>query len=169
MDNSSNNKRSSLLDSNRQGSITGSIRLSQLIDETALWYEYYRIGTMYAFQLFHKQQFEQAFAEFNEFLTDPTEIICLFPTLSPNVWLSNAHKELTEFLKTRRHFAEPNDFVGVKLESALRELQLYLTDLRGAFQKLYRRSADAWLEVIHRNQIHVSLFHLSLDASRFNH
>ena len=145
--------------------MSSSSRLSQLIDDIALWNEYYRVGTMYAFQLFRKQQFEQAFAEFNEFLTDPTEIICLFPTLSPNVWLTNAHKELTEFLKTRRHFAEPNDFVGVKLENALIELQLYLTDLRGVFQKLYRRSAEAWLEVIHQTQSLIFPFYPSL--SRF--
>lgn len=143
---------------------TGSLGRSQIIDNTSLWIEYYRVGTMYAFQSFHKSQFEQAFAEFNEFLTDPTEIICLFSPLSPQIWLNSQHKELTEFLKNHRHFAEPNDFLGVRLENALRELQPYLTDLRGAFQKLYRRKPDEWLEVI-TNETRKSLQFLSLLGS----
>ncbi|CAF3581543.1 unnamed protein product [Adineta steineri] len=120
---------------------------SQNLDDTALWHEYYRVGTMYAFQLFHKQQFEQAFAEFNEYLTDPAEIIPLFPLLSSNTWLKNASNELTTFVKQHRHFSEPADFVGVKFENALRELQHYLTDLRRVFQTIFRRSPDSYLEV----------------------
>jgi len=102
---------------------------------------------MYAFQLFHKQQFEQAFAEFNEYLTDPAEIISLFGPLSANTWLTNSYNYLNVFVKQHRHFSEPNDFVGVKFESALHELQRYLTDLRGVFQRIFRRSSDTWLEV----------------------
>jgi hypothetical protein len=102
---------------------------------------------MYAFQLFHKQQFEQAFAEFNEYLTDPAEIISLFAPLAANTWLTNSYNALTEFIKQHRHFSEPNDFVGVKFENALHQLQPYLTDLRSIFQKVFRHSPDAWLEV----------------------
>ncbi|CAF1196424.1 unnamed protein product [Rotaria sordida] len=120
---------------------------NQKLTDTELWTEYYRVGTMDAFQLFHKQQFEQAFAEFNDFLTDPTEIISLFAPLSANVWLTNSYNELNEFVKQHRHFAEPNDFVGVKFENALHELQRYLTDLRRVFQTIFRRSPDSWLEV----------------------
>lgn len=156
-----------MLESSIQGGANNITRGTQMIDNVALWIEYYRVGTMYAFQLFHKQQFEQAFAEFNEFLTDPTDIICLFSQLSPQIWLSYPHKDLTEFLKNHRHFAEPNDFVGVKLEMALRELQPYLTDLRGAFQKLYRRAPDAWLEVITHKKSPQYLFLLgSIISSR---
>ena len=156
-----------MLESSIQGWTNSITRNSQIIDNAALWVEYYRVGTMYSFQIFHKQQFEQAFAEFNEFLTDPTDIICLFSQLSPQIWLSNPHKDLTGFLKTHPHFAEPNDFVGAKLETALRELQPYLTDLRGAFQKLYRRSPDAWLEVItHEKSLQ---YHFDFYPSRFNH
>ncbi|CAF1055925.1 unnamed protein product [Adineta steineri] len=120
---------------------------SQNLDETALWHEYYRVGTMYAFQLFHKRQFEQAFAEFNEYLTDPAEIISLFPLLSSNTWLKNTYNELTTFVKQHRHFSEPADFVGIKFENALRELQHYLTDLRRVFQTILRRTPDLYLEV----------------------
>jgi hypothetical protein len=102
---------------------------------------------MYAFQLFHKQQFEQSFAEFNEFLTDPAEIISLFPPLSASTWLTKSFNDLNLFIKQHRHFAEPNDFVGVKFENALHELQRFLTDLRRAFQTVLRRSPDSWLEV----------------------
>ncbi|CAF4405771.1 unnamed protein product, partial [Adineta steineri] len=115
---------------------------SQNLDETALWHEYYRVGTMYAFQLFHKRQFEQAFAEFNEYLTDPAEIISLFPLLSSNTWLKNTYNDLTTFVKQHRHFSEPADFVGIKFENALRELQHYLTDLRRVFQTILRRTPD---------------------------
>jgi hypothetical protein len=102
---------------------------------------------MYAFQLFHKQQFEQAFAEFNEYLTDPAEIISLFGPLSANIWLTNSYNDLNAFVKQHRHFSEPIDFVGVKFENALHELQRYLTDLRRVFQTVFRRSPDTWLEV----------------------
>jgi hypothetical protein len=102
---------------------------------------------MYAFQLFHKQQFEQAFAEFYESLTDPAEIISLFAPLSANTWLTNSYNDLQTFVKQHRHFAEPNDFVGVKFENALNELQRYLTDLRRVFQPVFRRSPDTLLEV----------------------
>lgn len=127
--------------------MSDSTRLSLTLNDSALWYEYYRVGTMYAFQLFHKQQFEQAFAEFNEFLTDPADIISLFQSLSANTWLTNSYNNLQAFVKQHRHFSEPTDFVGVKLENALQELQTYLTDLRGTFQTIRRRSPDAYLEV----------------------
>jgi hypothetical protein len=109
---------------------------------------------MYAFQLFHKQQFEQSFAEFNEFLTDPSEIISLFPPLSVNTWLTKSYNDLNTYVKQHRHFAEPNDFVGVKFENALHELQRYLTDLRRVFQTVYRRSPDSWLEVKQKNRFY---------------
>jgi hypothetical protein len=125
---------------------------------------------MYAFQLFHKQQFEQAFAEFNEFLTDPAEIISLFAPLSANTWTTNSYNDLYAFVKQHRHFSEPNDFVGVKFENALHELQSYLTDLRRVFQTIFRRSPDAWLEV---NKIIFLIFFLNYSfivcLFRFNH
>ena len=102
---------------------------------------------MYAFQLFHKQQFEQAFAEFNEFLTNPAEIISLFAPISENDWLGQTNNDLKAFVSQHQHFSEPNDFVGVKFENALRELQRYLTDLRRVFQTIFRRSPDSCLEV----------------------
>ena len=102
---------------------------------------------MYAFQLFHRQQFEQAFAEFNEFLTDPAEIISLCGPLSGNVWLTTPYNEFRAFVNQHRHFAEPADFVGVKFENALHELQRYLTDLRRVFQVIFRRAPNSWLEV----------------------
>jgi hypothetical protein len=129
------------LESSRQS--TDSLRQN----ETVFWSEYYRVGTMYAFQLFHKQQFEQAFAEFSEFLTDPAEIISLFAPLTANTWLTFSYNSLTEYVKQHQQFSEPADFVGTKLESALHELQRYLTDLRRAFQQVHRRSPDTWLEV----------------------
>ena len=138
-------RQSSLLESSRQSSLTDSNR--QALNETALWTEYYRVGTMYAFQLFHKQQFEQAFAEFNEFLTDPAEIVSLFSPLSASTWLTNSYNDLQTYIKRHQHFAEPTDFVGVRFESALKELQRYLTDLRRIFQTILRRSPDVWLEV----------------------
>ena len=134
-----------------------SLRQNQALNETVLWSEYYRVGTMYAFQLFHKQQFEQAFAEFNEFLTDPVEIISLFGPLSSKEWLSKSYEEFTTFIKQHQHFSEPSDFIGVKLESALRELQRYLTDLRRVFQTVFRRSPEAWLEVMKTPIIILSL------------
>jgi hypothetical protein len=118
-----------------------------MLSENTLWLEYYRVGTMYAFQLFHRQQFEQAFAEFNEFLSDPTEIISLFPSLSADVWLSKSYQEFRTFVNQHKHFSEPADFVGVKFEQGLRELQRYLTDVRRIFQTVFRRSPSAWLEV----------------------
>ena len=124
-----------------------SARQNQALNEAILWSEYYRVGTMYAFQLFHKQQFEQAFAEYNEYLTDPAEIISLFGPLTANTWLTNSYNDLTKYVKQHQHFSEPTDFVGIKFESALHELQHYLTDLRRVFQTVYRRSPDAWLEV----------------------
>jgi len=124
-----------------------SSRQSQALNEAVLWSEYYRVGTMYAFQLFHKQQFEQAFAEFNEYLTDPAEIISLFGPLTASTWLTNSYNSLTAHVKQHRHFSEPTDFVGVKFENALHELQHYLTELRRVFQPIFRRSSDAWLEV----------------------
>jgi hypothetical protein len=131
----------------RQSSMNDSSRHNQTLSDTTLWSEYYRVGTMYAFQLFHKQQFEQAFAEFNEYLTDPAEIISLFAPLTANTWLSNSYNSLIAFVKQHRHFSEPSDFVGIKFENALHELQHYLTDLRRIFQTLCRRSPDSWLEV----------------------
>jgi hypothetical protein len=115
---------------------------------------------MYAFQLFHKQQFEQAFAEFNEFLTDPAEIISLFGPLSANAWLTNSCNDLNAFIKQHRHFSEPSDFLGVKLENALDELQRYLTDSRRVFQTVYRRSSDAWLEVKNQKYLFFKYFHI---------
>lgn len=102
---------------------------------------------MYAFQLFHKQHFDQAFAEFNEFLTDPAEIVSLFSPLSANTWLLEPANQLIAFIQQHRHFSEPNDFVGIKFENALHELQRYLTDLRRVFQTVFRRAPDTWLEV----------------------
>ena len=129
----------------RQSSLFESSR--QALHETVLWTEYYRIGTMYAFQLFHRQQFEQAFTQFNEFLTDPAEIASLFSVLSANTWLTSSYNDLQTYIKRHQHFAEPTDFVGVKFESALQELQRYLTDLRRIFQTILQRSPDVWLEV----------------------
>ncbi|CAF4063246.1 unnamed protein product, partial [Rotaria magnacalcarata] len=127
--------------------IIDSVRSDEKLSETELWSEYYRVGTMYAFQLFHKQQFEQAFAEFNEFLTDPAEIISLFAPVSENDWLGQSYNDLKAFVHQHPHFSEPNDFVGVKFENALHELQRYLTDLRRVFQTVFRRSPDSYLEV----------------------
>ncbi|CAF4650581.1 unnamed protein product [Rotaria sp. Silwood1] len=147
-DEQSSNKSSANTPITRQSSVINEpTRNNQKLSDTELWTEYYRVGTMNAFQLFHKQQFEQAFAEFNDFLTDPGEIISLFAPLSANVWLTNSYNELNSFVKQHRHFAEPNDFVGVKFENALHELQRYLTDLRRVFQTVFRRSPDSWLEV----------------------
>lgn len=102
---------------------------------------------MYAFQLFHKQQFNQAFAEFKEFLTDPAEIVSLFAPLSASTWLTNSYNAFSNFIKQHRHFSEPNDFVGKKFETAVLDLQQYLTDLRRVFQTVFRRSPETWLEV----------------------
>jgi hypothetical protein len=127
--------------------LNDSSRSNQTLNETALWNEYYRVGTMYAFQSFHKQNFEQAFAEFNEFLTDPAEIISLFKPLSANTWLTNSFNSFQAYVGKYKQFSEPDDFLGVKIENALRELQRYLTDSRRVFQTMYRRSPDVWLEV----------------------
>ena len=116
---------------------------------------------MYAYQLFHKQQFEQAFAEFNEFLTDPAEIVSLFSPLSTSTWLTNSYNDLRTFVDQHRHFSEPNDFVGVRFENALHELQRYLTDLRRVFQTVFRRSPDSFLEV-NLNQIILSMLFFSI-------
>ncbi|UJR36280.1 hypothetical protein I4U23_029010 [Adineta vaga] len=131
----------------REGPKNESRQNNQNLSEIDLWNEYYRVGTMYAFQLFHKQQFDRAFAEFKEFLTDPAEIISLFTTLSANIWLTNSYNEFNTFVKQHQHFSEPNDFIGQKLENAVRELQKYLTESRRIFQTIFRRSPDAWLEV----------------------
>lgn len=135
-----------------------SYRPNQQLSEAELWIEYYRVGTMYAFQLFQKQQFEQAFAEFAEFLTDPAEIISLFEPLSVDVWLSNSFNELNTFIRQHRHFGQPNDFVGVRLENAVKELQRYLTDSRRVFQTVFRRSPEAWLEVSKPTKYHCKLY-----------
>jgi hypothetical protein len=139
-----------------------SSRQSQALNEAVLWSEYYRVGTMYAFQLFHKQQFEQAFAEFNEFLTDPAEIISLFGPLSANTWLTNSYNDLNTFAKQHIHFSVPNDFVGVTFKNALDELQHYLTDLRRVFQTVFRRAPDAWLEVIKKQSFFFFFFSIYL-------
>ena len=115
-----------------------------------MWIEYYRIGTLYAFQLFHEEKFEQAFKEFEKFLTDPAEVLCLFQSLSPTRWLITSHKAFTAFAQQHSHFSEPKDFAGVKLKLALHELQHYSTQLRSVFQNISRRSPSQWLEVRNR-------------------
>ena len=127
--------------------IVSSFSSEQSWDESRLWLEYYRIGSMYAFQLFHREQFQQAFAEFQNFLTDPVEIICLFEQLSANRWLSDSYKNFTAFIEQHPHFSQPMNFVGEKFHEAVRELQFYLTETRAACQKISRRSPHPWLEV----------------------
>ena len=122
--------------------------------ESELWAEYYRVGTMDAFQLFHRHQYEQAFSEFNDFLTDPAEIVSLFSQLSSKIWLPKVYNEFRTFVSKNRQFAEPNDFVGVKFENALRELQKYLTELRRVFQLFYRRAPETFLEVNSSQVLH---------------
>lgn len=119
------------------------------VNRTETWYDYYRVGTMDAFQLFHQEQFEQAFAEFHEFLTDPADIISLFPPIAANTWLTRSYWSLTNFVQQYPHFSAPKDFTGVKLQKVLRGLQYYLAELRRVFQPIYHRTPDAWLEVIH--------------------
>ena len=115
---------------------------------------------MYAFQLFHQEQFEQAFVDFHEFLTDPAEIISLFAPLSVNVWLTSLHSSFSHFVQQNRHFSPPNDFTGVKLQKALRELQPFLAELRRVFQIIYHRSPDMWLEVMIKSiESFLSLMH----------
>ncbi len=58
---------------------------------------------MYAFHSFHQQQFERAFVELNEFLTDSAEMISLFEPLSANTWLTNSFRDLHAFIKQLRH------------------------------------------------------------------
>ena len=122
--------------------------MDNLSPSLEIWYDYYRVGTIDAFQLFHQEQFEQAFVEFHEFLTDPADIISLFPPIAANIWLTNSYCSLANFVQQYPHFSAPKDFTGVKLQKALRELQYHLTELRRVFQTIYHRSPDAWLEVI---------------------
>ena len=145
---------------------------NQKLNEIELWHEYYRVGTMYAFQLFHRKQFEQAFAEFNAYLTDPAEIISLFAPLTANVWLPNSYDDLNKFVKQHRHFSEPNNFVGVTFENALHELQRYLTELRRVFQNAFRLASDCCLEVYKkpkRKKRKMKLECLFFFSFRFNH
>ena len=116
-------------------------------DSESLWLEYYRVGIMYAFQSFHRSQYDRAFGAFDEFLCDPAEIISLFSCLSPASWLSKPHEEFRVYTKNHKQFNEPNDFIGVRLESALQELKKYLTEVRQTFQKILRVSPEILLEV----------------------
>ncbi|CAF4992038.1 unnamed protein product, partial [Rotaria magnacalcarata] len=68
-------------------------------------------------------------------------------------WLGQSYNDLKAFVHQHPHFSEPNDFVGVKFENALHELQRYLTDLRRVFQTVFRRSPDSYLEVRSTNEI----------------
>ncbi len=90
---------SSDISTSDQSSINDSSLHKQTVSETVLWNEHYRVGTMYAFHLFHKQQFERAFVELNEFLTDSAEMISLFEPLSANTWLTNSFRDLHAFIK----------------------------------------------------------------------
>jgi len=103
---------------------------------------------MLAFQLFHKQKFEDACIYFNNFITDPAEIVALFKPFAIEDWLPKSYQEFQTFVKQHRHFAEPAEFLGITFEKALRQLQTYLTEVRRIFQMIFRRSPDAFLEVI---------------------
>jgi len=131
----------------RSNSLSDSSRSNGTPSESELWAEYYRVGTMDAFQLFHRHQYEQAFSEFNDFLCDPAEIVSLFTQLASKIWLPNVYNPFRTFVSQHRQFAEPNDFVGIKFENALRELQKYLTELRRIFQLFFRRTPEKFLEV----------------------
>ncbi|CAF1187062.1 unnamed protein product, partial [Didymodactylos carnosus] len=118
-----------------------------------LWEEYYKVGVMYGFQLFHRQQFEQSFERFIEYLADPCEIIILFPNMSAERWLCQYHL-FNQFVQQHRHFSPPTDLLGVKLENALKELQNYLTHVRSLYLKILRyfnqqkqQQQQYWIEV----------------------
>ena len=121
---------------------------------------------MYAFQFFHREQFQRAFMEFQKFLTDPAEILCLFDLLATNRWLTDLHKNFIAFVTQHPQFSHPVDFAGGKLRKALPELQIYLTELRVVFLRIYHSSSQAWLEVI--SEANEQSFGSSGYISRFN-
>lgn len=116
-------------------------------EQSFFWLQFYRVGTMYGFNLFRLSKIERAFAMFEDSISDPAEIVCLFSTLSTHSWLPKFHRNFRNFLSRHAHFSEPSDFVGSRLESGLNYLQRYLTGARRIFQNVYNNAKDTTLEV----------------------
>ncbi|CAF0741235.1 unnamed protein product [Didymodactylos carnosus] len=150
---SKNNKEELDMESIRRSSRTDSQTASS---EQFLWEEYYKVGIMYGFQLFHRQQFEQSFEQFTDYLADPCEVISLFPSMIGERWIYQ-NQSFRQFIQQHKHFSPPVDLLGVQLDHALKQLQDYLTHVRSVYQKISRYSNEQqhWIEVesLMRNQL----------------